>query len=353
MTHLNHDLRQNSSAVTMPQPLFLPHRLVRSGHIQTLLARRRLPRTQCTEHEQPILLDGGPSVTPLDQGQSVRLLAYYSPCQSTVARRGLVLMLHGWEGCSHSAYDLMMADTFMRAGLDVVRLNFRDHGPNYHVNRYALNRGLFLGTLLEEAATVVQQIAGLASGLPFYLVGVSMGGNFALRLACRHRHQPLPNLTKIIAVNPAANPAHATDAIDRHPLYRHYFRKRWLASLLAKEQLFPTLYEFAALRTIPTIRGMTDWLVRRYGHYYGDFQTADEYFAQYTVQPEELAQLTIPVTVISALDDPVIDAADLLAFPAHPLLECHLHPTGGHVGFVNIFPFEHHLPTMVFNALAI
>jgi uncharacterized protein len=347
----NPEQRQSSTAPAKSHPLFLPHRLVRSGHIQTLLARRRPPRILCTNDEHPILLDGGPSVTPLDDGRNVRLLAYYTPCPPTRERRGLVLMLHGWEGCSHSPYDLMMADTFSSVGLDVVRLNFRDHGPNYHLNRYTLNTGLFLGTLLEETASVVHQIAGLANGLPFYIIGVSMGGNFALRLACRHRRQPVANLVKTVAINPAVNPKRATEVIDRHPLYRHYFRKQWLASLLAKEQLFPSLYDFTPVRTIPTIRGMTEWLTRRYGHYYGDFRTADEYFAQYTVYPQELAHLTTPVTVISALDDPVIDAADLLAFPSHPLLERYLHPSGGHVGFVNIFPFQHHLPTMVLNAL--
>jgi hypothetical protein len=28
-----------------------------------------------------------------------------------------------------------------------------------------------------------------------------------------------------------------------------------------------------------------------------------------------------------------------------------LHPTGGHVGFVNVFPLQHHLPGMVMDAL--
>ncbi len=96
---------------------------------------------------------------------------------------------------------------------------------------------------------------------------------------------------------------------------------------------------------------MTDWLVRHYGHYYGDFHSADAYFATYAVQTDELALLNVPVTIIAAMDDPVIDATDLLAFKPHPLLVRHLHPTGGHVGFVNIFPFQHHLPTMVMDAL--
>lgn len=338
-------------AATTPTPHFLPHRFVRSGHLQTLLARRRPLQVRCLDQEQPLLLDAGPSPTPLDGGQRVRLLAYYTPCATPLERRGLIVLLHGWEGCSHSNYDIMMTDHFMTAGFDVVRLNLRDHGPNYHVNRYTLNRGLFLGTLLDEAATAIHQLAAMAGGLPFYLIGVSMGGNFALRLACRHRRQPIANLAKVIAVNPAANPAHATDAIDRHPIYRHYFRKRWLASLLAKQHSFPALYNFAPVRTMPTIREMTDWLVRHYGHYYGNFATADEYFAAYAVQADELALLNVPVTIISAMDDPVIDATDLLAFKPHPLLARHLHPTGGHVGFVNIFPFQHHLPTLVLDAL--
>lgn len=348
---LANNLAETDFAATTHTPLFLPHRLVRSGHVQTLLARRRPLRVLCLAKEQPLLLDGGPSPTPLDGGQRVRLLAYYTPCDKPEERRGLVVLLHGWEGCSHSNYDIMMTDHFMTAGFDVVRLNMRDHGPGYHVNRYTLNRGLFLGTLLDEAAAVMHQLAALAGGLPFYIVGVSMGGNFALRLACHHRKQPIANLVKVIAVNPAANPARATDAIDAHPVYRHYFRKRWLASLLAKQHFFPTLYDLDPVRTIPTIRGMTDWLVRRYGHYYGNFGTADEYFAAYTVQAAELALLTVPVTIISAMDDPVIDATDLIAYPSHPLLVRHLHPTGGHVGFVNIFPFQHHLPTMVLDAL--
>jgi len=352
MTDIAQVSLENAEVALSQAPLFLPHRFVRSGHIQTLLSRHRPPGAihQLT-NEQPILLDAGPSVTPLDAGEHVRMLAYYTPCWPTVERRGLVSMLHGWEGCSHSPYDIMMTNTLMAAGFDVVRLNFRDHGPGYHVNPYTLNRGLFLGTLLDEAVHVTHAIAALASGLPFYIVGVSMGGNFALRLACHHRQQPFANLARVIAINPAANPARATDLIDRQPIYRRHFRKRWLASLLAKQRFFPELYDFTGVAQLPTIRGMTDWLVQRYGHFYGDFRTATEYFAQYAVPAAELAQLTVPVTLIAAMDDPVIDAADLMAFAPHPLLDRQLHPTGGHVGFVSIFPFQHHLPTMVLQAL--
>ncbi|MBX3010358.1 MAG: alpha/beta fold hydrolase [Caldilineaceae bacterium] len=330
---------------------FAPHRLVRSGHIQTLLARRAPAQIRCLAQEQPLLLDAGPSLLPIDEGQTVRLLAYYTPPLSLDEQRGLVVLLHGWEGCSHSNYALILTDALTAAGFAVMRLNFRDHGPDRHVDRYALNRGLFLGILLEEAAAAIRQLSGWAAGLPLSIVGVSMGGNFALRLAGYHRTRPFAQLAQIIAVNPAANPARATDLIDSHPIYRHYFRKRWLASLLAKQALFPQCYAFAPLHAIPTIRGMTDWLIRHYRSALADFTNADDYFAAYRVQTADLAQLTVPVTIIAAMDDPVIDPADLLAFPLHPLLTRYLYPTGGHVGFVNIFPFQHYLPALVLSSL--
>ncbi len=97
-----------------PEP-FLPHALARGGDRQTLLARRRSGNLVVQRIEQPILLDAGPDFTGYDRDRSVRLLGYYTPSLSPVDRRGLVIVLHGWEGCSHSPYNLLLADTLVRA----------------------------------------------------------------------------------------------------------------------------------------------------------------------------------------------------------------------------------------------
>jgi len=164
---------------------FVPHRWVRSGHTQTLLARYRPRALNALPIEQPLLLDAGPDVTGYAPERPVRLLGYYTPRVTPGASRGLVLTLHGWEGCSHSTYNLLIAHALIEAGYDVFRLNLRDHGPGLHVNPYALNPGLFLGTLIDETATAVQRVAEMAGDRPFYIVGASMGGSFALRLAIR------------------------------------------------------------------------------------------------------------------------------------------------------------------------
>lgn len=330
---------------------FAPHRWVRSGHTQTLLARYRpnLLSTPLLEH--PLLLDAGRDVTGYAPDYPVRLLGYYTPRATPGASRGLVLTLHGWEGCSHSTYNLLIAYALIEAGYDVFRLNLRDHGPGLHVNPYALNPGLFLGTLIDETATAIQRVAEMAGDRPFYIVGASMGGSFALRLAIRHAHQPIANLQKVITFNPAINPGAANDAIDRQRVFHRYFRRRWLASLQQKQRLYPQLYNFDPLVNIQSLHAMTDWLVQQYGDHCGGFHNADEYFNAYRVNDHAFSALTVPTTIITALNDPVIPVNDFFTLAPHPLLDIQIHPSGGHVGFVDIFPLQHKLPGLLLDAL--
>lgn len=73
-------------------------------------------------------------------------------------------------------------------------------------------------------------------------------GEVVLRCVSRFAHgqQPFHNLRRVIAFNPAINAASATAAIDKLNVFRHYFRRRWLGSLLNKQRLFPDLYLICA-----------------------------------------------------------------------------------------------------------
>jgi predicted alpha/beta-fold hydrolase len=298
--------------------------------------------------EQPVLLDAGRDQTEIDPQRPVRLLGYYNASRQPGPSRGLVLLLHGWEGCSHSTFNLIQAQVLVEAGYDVFRLNLRDHGPRQLVNPYTLNRGLFLGTLIDEAATATQRVAEMAGERPFFIVGASMGGNFALRLAFQHKQRPFPNLVKVVTVCPAINPSSATDALDRHPATRRYFRQRWLRSLRGKQQLYPDLYNFRPIEQLALVREMTGWLIAHYGHLAQDrFRDAGEYFAAYTASSAAFAELDVPVTIIAAANDPVIPVGDFYRLPAHPLLKLQIHPTGGHCGFMDVLPMRHHMPEMV------
>ena len=70
--------------------------------------------------------------TQLTEG--VRLLGYHTESAGPKSR-GLVVMLHGWEGSADSTYILSVAPKLIAAGYSVFRLNFRDHGDSHHLNR--------------------------------------------------------------------------------------------------------------------------------------------------------------------------------------------------------------------------
>ena len=316
---------------------------MRNGDMQTLLGRY-LPADArlVTQGEQMILFDAGADHTGFEPGRAVRLLGCYTPRRkgdgAPSKPRGLVMLLHGWEGNSHSAFNLVMGSALIRAGYDVVRLNMRDHGPTHH-----LNKGIFYATLIEEVHAATQQVGLLAGGRPLYLIGASLGGNFVIRMALRHARHPIPNLRRAIAVNPALNPQRTCSLLDSHRFLRRYFRSCWLESLRKKQALFPDLYDFTHLSSLPSIREMSDWLIRQSAR----FSDVDEYLDAYSVQPREFVNLSVPVSILTAANDPIIPSLDIAALPSHPLLQVHVLPYGGHVGYNDLFPLRNRLPDLV------
>jgi predicted alpha/beta-fold hydrolase len=337
-----------------PTTPFKPGRLVRSRVAQTALTMIPPRDTTLYVDEQPMLFDAGPDHTGIDPTQPVRLLGYYNRHRRSGASRGLVLVLHGWEGCSHSKTNLRLGQRLVDEGYDILRLNLRDHGPGIDLDPYGLNKGLFLGTLLEEVATATHHIAALAGERPFHITGASMGGNFALRLARWHSERtPFHNLRKIVVICPALHPGRATDALDAHPATRRYYRQRWLRSLRAKRLVNPALPDLAEIERMPLVRDMTDWFIRQPAVASTPrFTSAAEYFAAYSVLGDALAQLTVRTTILTARNDPVIPVVDFYTLAPHPLLDVQIHASGGHCGFIDAPPVRHRMADLILPELA-
>ena len=100
----------------------------------------------------------------LDAGEGVRLQGFLSRCEGS--SRGLVILLHGWEGSANSAYIVSTGRYLYDRGFDVFRLNLRDHGDSHH-----LNEGLFYGTLIEESHEGVRAAAAMSRSGSAFLIG--------------------------------------------------------------------------------------------------------------------------------------------------------------------------------------
>ena len=122
---------------------FLPPGLLSNAQLQTVLASSRfrsLGRNQMVESSSSIIIEvqGG-----------IRLLGSRAT-HSAETGKGLVIMLHGWEGSIDSTYMLCTGRFLFNRGYNIFRLNFRDHG-----NSHYLNQGLFYAVLLDEIKQAV------------------------------------------------------------------------------------------------------------------------------------------------------------------------------------------------------
>jgi predicted alpha/beta-fold hydrolase len=308
--------------MTDPGP-FRPQRLLRNTYLQTILASSRIRAMG----KNPMADAGKEIIFKAKNG--ARLQGYYSPQVKTKAK-AIVILIHGWEGSSQSTYILSTGKFLYEKGYAVLRLNLRDHGQTHH-----LNEGIFYATLLDEVFESVGQAAHLESDVPAFLVGFSMGGNFALRIARKCSSESIDNLLHIAAISPGLNPAASTDAIDNDWLLKRYFLNKWRRSLKKKEQLYSEIYDFSEIWPLKTVMEMTNLMVERYS----EFEDTDEYFKNYKLTDKALKNIGVPTTIIISEDDPIIGIEDFHNLRLNDLTELIVHQYGGHNGFITRFPF--------------
>jgi len=309
---------------------FQPHQFIRNPHVQTILTRYPTQAKTLQQQARPIRLQ---------VEDNIRLQGLYSPHPQA---KGLVLLFHGWLGCTESNYVLAIGEHLYQKGYAIFRLNLRDHGNTIH-----LNSGAFRSDLLAEVFSATHQISqfAIAQNIPFYIVGASLGGNFTLRLIWQHiETNPILNLAQAVAINPVIDPYQSTLALDSHWLYRFYFRQRWQRAMLKKMHYFPERYDFSKVLAEKTCLAMTEAFMRDYSPY----PNALTYFETYAIKPTMFTGLETPVTIITAADDPVIPVEHFQPFHnLSPYLQVNVQPYGGHVGFINLFPHQHWLAQAV------
>jgi uncharacterized protein len=304
---------------------FRPRRWLRGPHLQTILSS--LPPRKSRVERRAIPLRAASDELLLECGDGVTLQAFHA----SPAKRGrepgkrLAVLLHGWEGSAESTYVLSAAQTLFAHGLEVVRLNLRDHGATHH-----LNRELFHSCRLPEVVGAVRSLASRFAGMPMVLAGFSLGGNFMLRVAA-HREARDLRIERVLAISPVLDPAETLTTLERgSPLYHSYFVGKWGRSLARKQMAWPDAYDFEELLRVRSLREMTRQLVLRHTEY----PSMEDYLAGYAITGDRLTTLAVPASVLTSLDDPIIDARDLARLARTPHLDIVTTARGGHCGFL-------------------
>ena len=84
---------------------------------------------------------------------------------------------------------------------------------------------------------------------------------------------------------------------------------------------------------LKTIQAATDVLLENYS----DFNSAAQYFREYSLLGDALKELTIDTTIIAARDDPIIPVEDFYRLELNEHTNLSIHDFGGHNGFIDGF----------------
>ena len=301
---------------------FQPRGLFRNPHVQSILASSPVRRWKFRERHRA--LEARSQELILDCGGGVRLQGFHAVQDARPDARGLVVLLHGWEGSAQSSYMLNVGARLLAEGFDVFRLNLRDHGDTHH-----LNEEVFHSCRIDEVVGAVSAVAQRFPPRPLAIAGFSLGGNFALRVALRAPARGI-DLARVVAVCPAIRPINILVELERRRVYHDYFMRKWRESLRRKQQLFPQRYPLGPDIYKLDMRGLTQELILRDT----DFGTLEAYFDGYAIHEGRLAELAVPGAILMAKDDPIIPVDDFATLQLPPHVRLDLTEHGGHCGFI-------------------
>jgi predicted alpha/beta-fold hydrolase len=244
-----------------------------------------------------------------------------------------VIMLHGLGGHHNSSYIVRMAHKILKFGhARVIRVNFRGCGTGK-----GLAKGLYHSGRSEDILTAIESVKAATPQSPLYLLGFSLGGNVALKLAGELADKAKQLLSKVIAICPPINLIACAEMIDKpeNKLYQRYFMKKLVNFAKLRHKFFPELGSFPTLK----FKGIVDF-DNTYTAPNSGFSNAQEYYLK-SSSKELLKHIAIPCNILMSVDDPFIyskidDAENL---PAN----VHLYMTqaGGHMGYL-ASPFSQH-----------
>jgi predicted alpha/beta-fold hydrolase len=243
------------------------------------------------------------------------------------APRGQIICLHGLEGSGDAGYIQSFAQAALERGFGVHRKNMRTCGGTEELSETMYHSGLTGDTRL-----IAERLHGRFGG-PVFVVGFSLGGNVALKLAGELGQTDL--LAGVCAVSTPINLARCVRQLDRpgNSLYARRFLSRLRDRVLRKSRLSPDLYSAEGLKSVGSIWEFDD----RFTAPLFGFGTAENYYGTQS-SAGFLENIRIPALVIAAKDDPLVPFAmyeEHSAFQTNPALELVAPDAGGHLGFLS------------------
>ena len=283
-----------------------------SPHVQTILGTFSKTETPPPSTPFIVLLDDGDSIYC-----EISTPPSWTPNQKTI------LMIHGMGGSHEASYMVRIGGKFYRKGYQVVRVNLRGCGAGLH-----LARRPYHGGSSQDVLNVLQALHKQNPLSPVILLGFSLGGNIALKLAGELSSDHSFLFERMMAVCPPIDIAHTIHLLSRfrNKLYHRYYVRglRKLCSHWLGNRKISSITDFDNAVTAPC------W----------GFEDAQDYYQQcssYLFLP----RIRNTCHILFSRDDPFIDYRHVLQKFHSPSIKIWLSQYGGHMGFLGWAGKEH------------
>jgi predicted alpha/beta-fold hydrolase len=315
--------RESAGHTTVPAPPrpFRAPWWARGPHVQTLLARAlRSAKGPAFVRERLETADGdfldvdwGPDPTP---GAPV------------------ALVLHGLEGSSRRTYVRSVCRELLARGVRPVAMNFRGCSgePNRSLRFYHSGE-------TSDPKFVIEAIRVRYPGRRVGALGFSLGGNILLKMLGERTDGGSGLLDAAVGMSVPYDLAAGCDLLERSFMgraYSTYFLRSLRRKVACKRDRLAAVLDLAAVDGARTIRAFDDHLTAPLN----GFADASEYYGACSSE-RFLSGIRVPTLLLHARNDPFLppEAIPESIARANPSLYWSLEERGGHVGFVEGWPW--------------
>lgn len=297
-------------------PPFKPHALLRNGHLQTIaggmLRGTRRPYRAVRNRVQ--LPDGDALVLHDDRPDD------WQPTSPTA------ILLHGLTGSFRSSYMVQAAGRLNDAGVRTFRMDMRACGAGEGLSRMPYHAGIS-----QDLRIALERVAEICPASPINLVGFSVGGNVALKLAGESADHLPPQLSRLVAVNPPIDLGVCVEGFskgaariyDRHIATAHYRHLLRSASLVEHAPHVANGFRPRGQREFDSWYTAAMW----------GFESVDDFYAE-TSSSRVISNIRVPTLLIASHDDPLVPIELFERLQVPNSIKLHLTEHGGHLGFI-------------------
>lgn len=272
-------------------------------------------------HLQMIIASFGPKGSPppssemrVDIGKGDLLSCQISTPPHAAEKTPTVVLVHGLGGSYQSSYTTRLSRKLYQKGLRVVRVNLRSCGTGKDLSRLPYNAGNS-----QDIKYVLEGLKQQYPLSPLILIGYSLGGNIAIKLAGEMGEGAKDLIHHAIAVCPVLSLSDCIHRIEQYPLYHRYYVRAMLAQSQqwVKGKNINSIYQYDTEITAP----------------YWGYSSAEDYFEKCSSE-KFLERLCIPFEILLAKDDLFVDYRIINDKKLSPSTTIWLTEHGSHTGYI-------------------